>query len=175
MRQMLPGVGTHETGVRTGGKVREEINEQREWRRKKELLGSRQSISSTRFYSCLISFYCCSLSHVQLCYPMDCSTPAFPVLHYLLEFAQNCVHWVDDPIQPSYLLLPTLLLTSIFPSIRVFSKELALHIRWPQFWSFSICPSNEYSGLVSFRMNWFDLLAVQGTLKTLLQHPIQKH
>ena len=92
MRQMLPGVGTHETGVRTGGKVREEINEQREWRRKKELLGSRQSISSTRFYSCLISFYCCSLSHVQLCYPMDCSTPAFPVLHYLLEFTQTHAH-----------------------------------------------------------------------------------
>ena len=90
MRQLLPG--THETGLRTGGKVREERNEQREWRRKKELLGSRQSISSTRFCSCLISFYCCSLSHVRLCYPMDCSIPAFPVLHYLLEFTQTHAH-----------------------------------------------------------------------------------
>ena len=69
-----------------------------------------------------------------------------------------------------------LLLPSIFPSIRVFSKELALHIRWPKFWnfSFSISPSNEYSGLISFRIDWFDLLAVQGTLKSLLQHHSSK-
>ena len=68
---------------------------------------------------------------------------------------------------------PLLLLPSIFPSIRVFSNESALHIRWPKYWSFSfsINPSNEYSGLISFRIDWFDLLAVQGTLKNLLQHP----
>ena len=93
----------------------------------------------------------------------------FPVFHYVLEFAQTHVHWVSDAIQP-YLILchPLLLLPSIFPSIRVFSNESALCIRWPKYWSFSINPSNEYSGLVSFRIDWFDLLAVQGTLKSLL-------
>ena len=99
---------------------------------------------------------------------MDCSTPGFPVLHYLLEFAHIYVHW------DIYLILchPLLLLPSIFPSIRIFSSESFLHIRWPKYWSFSstIRPSNEYSGLNSFRSEWFDLLAVQGTLKSLLQH-----
>ena len=72
---------------------------------------------------------------------------------------------------------PLLLLPSIFPSIRVFSSELALHVRWPKYWSFSfsISRSNEYSGLISFRMDWLDLLAIQGTLKSLLQHPVQRH
>ena len=86
--------------------------------------------------------------------------------------AQIHVHCVDDVIQPSLPLLPLFLLTSILPSIRVFSSELALSIRWPKYWSFSfsISPSNEYSGLLFFRIDWFDLLAVQGTLKSLLQH-----
>ena len=100
--------------------------------------------------------------------PMDCSIPGSSVLHYLPEFAQ--VHWANDAIQPSHPLLP-LLLPSIFPSIRVFSKESALRIRWPKYWSFSINHSNEYSGLISFRIDWFDLLAVQGTLKSLLSQP----
>ena len=102
---------------------------------------------------------------------MDCSTPGFPVLHYLLEFAQTHVHWVGDAIQLSHP-LPPLLLPSIFPSIRVSSSELALRIRWPNFWSFSfsVRPSNEYSRLISFRIDWFDLLAGQETLKSLLQH-----
>ena len=97
---------------------------------------------------------------------MDCSTPGFPVLHNLLEFAQIHVHRVGDAI---HLIPPLLLLPSIFPSIRVFSNESALCIRWPKYWSFSftICPSNEYSGLISFGIDWFDLLAVQGTLKSL--------
>ena len=69
---------------------------------------------------------------------------------------------------------PLLLLPSIFPSIRIFSNESALHIRWPKYWSFTINPSNEYSGLISFRIDWFDLLAVQGTLKSLLQHHSSK-
>ena len=105
-----------------------------------------------------------------LCDPMDCSTSGFPVHHQLPEFTQTHVHRVGDVIQPSHP-VPLLLLPSIFPSIRVFSNELALHIRWPKYWSFnfSISPSNEYS-LVSFRIDWFDLLAVQGTLKSLLQH-----
>ena len=107
---------------------------------------------------------------------MDCSTPGFPILHYLPELAQTHVHWVDDAIQPSYLLSPLLLLLSSFPSIRVFSSESALHIRWPKCWSFSfnISPSNEHPGLISFRMDWLDLLSVQGTLKSLLQHHSSK-
>ena len=112
----------------------------------------------------------------KLCHPMDCSTPGFPNLHYLPEFAQTYVHWVGDAIQPSHPLFPLLLLPSVFPSIRVFSNELALCIRWPKYGSlsFSISPSNEYPGLISFRMDWLDLLAVQGTLKSLLQHHSSK-
>ena len=86
----------------------------------------------------------------------------FYVLHHLPEFVQSHVHWVRDAIQSSSPLSP--LLPSIF-SIRVFSNELFLHIRWPKYWSFSISLSNEYSGLTSFRIDWFDLLAVQGTLQ----------
>ena len=96
----------------------------------------------------------------------------FPGCHYLTEFAETHVHCVDDVIQPSHPLLSSLLLPSICPSIRVFSNESAPCIRWPKYWSysFSISPSNEYSGLIFFRMDWLDLLAVQGTLKGLLQH-----
>ena len=106
---------------------------------------------------------------------MDCSTPSLPVHHQLPEFAQTHVHWVGNAIQPSHPLCP-LLLPSVFPSIRVFSNESVLHIRWPKYWSFSfsISPSNEYLGLMSFRMDWLDLLAVQGTLKSLLQHHSSK-
>ena len=78
------------------------------------------------------------------------------------------------PSNHLFLCLPLLLLPSIFPSIRVFSSELAFHIRWPKYWSFSISPSNEYSGLISFRIDWLDLLAVLGTLKSLLQHQLSK-
>ena len=96
------------------------------------------------------------------CHPIACSTPGFPVQHQLLGFAQTQVHRVGDAIQPSHLLCLLLLLPSIFPSIRVFSNESVLHIRWPNDWSFSfrISPSNEYSGLNSFMMDWLDLLAV---------------
>ena len=90
----------------------------------------------------------------NLWYPMDCSTPGFPVQHQLLELAQTHVHWVGDAIQLSYPLSP-LLLPSIFPSIRVFSKESVVCIRWPKYWSFnfSISPFSEYSGLISFRVD----------------------
>ena len=100
---------------------------------------------------------------------MDCTTPGFPDLHFLLEFAQT--HVLESVLLSRYLILccPLILLPSIFPSIRVFSNESALHIRWPEYWSFSISPSNEQSGLISFRVDWFDL-AVQGTLKSFLQH-----
>ena len=102
--------------------------------------------------------------HVQLlATPMDCSTPGFPVLHHLQEFAQTHVHGVSDAIQPSCLLWSLLLLPSIFPSMRDFGNESALCIRWPKYWnfSFSISPSNEYSGLISFRIDWFDLLSME--------------
>ena len=98
----------------------------------------------------------------------------FPVLHCLLEFAQTHVHWVGDAIQPSHPMPPFLLLPSIFPSIRVFSNELALYIRWAKYWSFSFSPSSEYSGLISCNINWFDLLAIQRTLKSFLQHHSSK-
>ena len=98
-------------------------------------------------------------------------TPGFPVHHQLSELAQTYIHRIGDAIQPSHPLSSLLLLPLIFPSIRVFSNESVLHTRWPKYWSFSfsISPSNEYSGLISFRMGWLDLLAVQGTLKSLLQ------
>ena len=95
---------------------------------------------------------------------MDCSMPGFPVHHQLTELAQTCVHRVGLILCPSVLLPP-----SIFPSSRVFSSESVLRIRWPSF-SFRISPSNEYSWLIFFRIDWLDLLAVQGTLKSLLQH-----
>ena len=102
---------------------------------------------------------------------MDWSTPGPPVQYQLPEFTQTHVHWTGDAIQPSHPLSSLLLLPSIFPSIRVFSNESVLHISWPKYWSFcfSISPSNEYSGLIFFRMDWLELLAVQGTLKSLLQ------
>ena len=111
-------------------------------------------------------------SVVSLCDPVDCSTPGFSVHHQLSEPTQTHVHRVSDAIQPSHPLVPFSSRVQFFPSIRVFSKESALGIRWPKYWSFSfnISPSNEYSGLMSFRIDWLGLLAVQGTLKSLLQH-----
>ena len=109
--------------------------------------------------------------------PYDCSIEGFPGLHHLLELAQTPVHWAGDAIQPSHpLLSPFPLLPSIFPSITVFSNESSLPIRWLKYWSFScsISPFNEYSGLISFRIDCFDLLAVQGTLKSLLQYHSSK-
>ena len=99
------------------------------------------------------------------------STPVFSVLHCLLELAQTHVHQVSDTIQPSH---PLLFLPSIFPSIRVFSNESALHIRQPKYQKFNISPSNEYSCLISFRIDWFAFLAVLGTLKSCHQHPSLK-
>ena len=123
---------------------------------------------------------CCYCSVARscpmLCDPMDCSMPGFPVHHQLPELAQTSVHQVGDAIQPSHPLLP--------PSPPAFNlsqhqrlfNESALLLRWPKYWSFrfSIIPSNEHSGLISFRIEWFDLLAVQGTLKSLLQHHSSK-
>ena len=108
-----------------------------------------------------VQFNSVAQSCLTLCDPMDCSTPGLPVHHQLL--AQTHVHQVGDAIQPSHpLSSPS---PSIFPSIKIFSNESALRIRWPKYWSFlfRISLSNEYSGLISFRMDWFGFLAVQGT------------
>ena len=113
---------------------------------------------------------------LTLCDPMDCSTPGFPVHHQLPELAQTHVHWVDDSIQPSSPVVPFSSCLQSFPAFRVFSNESVLRIRWQNHWSFSfiISPSNAYSGLISFSIDWLDLLAVQGTLKSLLQHHSSK-
>ena len=119
------------------------------------------------FADLLNTEYCCySVAKLcpTVCNPMDCSMSGFPVLHCLPGFAQTYVHWVSDAIQPSHHRL--LLLLSILPSIRVFSNELALCIKWPRYWSFSFSPSNEYSELICIRIDRFDLLAVQGTFKS---------
>ena len=117
---------------------------------------------------------CCSVikSRPTLCYPMDCSMPAFPVLTRSWSLFRLMSIELVMPSNQLILCCPLLLLPSIFPSIRVFSSESAPCIRWPMYWSFSfsISSSNEYSGLISFGINWFDFLAVQGTLKSLLQH-----
>ena len=123
-----------------------------------------------------VGIICCWCSVAQscptLCNPMDCSTPRFPVFHYLPKFAQTQVCWLNNAIQPSHPLYPLLFPPSIFSRIKVFSKEWALCIRQPKIWrfNFSISPSNECSGSISFRIDWFDLLAVQETLRSLLQH-----
>ena len=101
------------------------------------------------------------LSRVWLCDPKDCSTPGLPVHHQLLEFTQTHVHWVSEASNHLILCRPLLLLLSIFPSIKVFSNESVLHIRWPKYWSFSFStsPSNEFSALIYFRTDWFELFA----------------
>ena len=129
---------------------------------------------SANFTISFLQFSCSIMS--DFFDPMDCSTPGFPVHHNsqsLLKFM------AIGSVMPSNLLIlyhPLLLLPSIFPSIRVFSNESVLCLRWPKYWSFSfsISPSNEYSGLISFRTDWLDLLAVQRTLKSLLQHHSSK-
>ena len=115
---------------------------------------------------------CCSVAKLypSLFNPKKCSTPGLPVLHHLLNLLK--LKSIESVMPSNHFILchPLLLLPSIFPSIRVFSNELALCIRWPKYWSFSISPSSEYLKLISFRTDGFDLFAVQGTLKNLLQH-----
>ena len=108
---------------------------------------------------------------------MDCSSPGFPVHHQLLELAQTHVHRAGDAIQPSHPLSCPSHPTFNLSHYQGLSNESVLHIIWPKYWSFSfsISPSNEYPGLISFRMDWLDTLAVQGILRSLLQHHVQKH
>ena len=119
-----------------------------------------------------VQFSSVTKSCLTLCDPMNRSTPGFPVRHQLLEFTQTHVHESVMPSNHFILCHPLLLLPSIFPSIRVFSNESTLCMKWPKYWSFSfsISLSKVIPGLISFRMDWLDLLAVQGTLKSLLQH-----
>ena len=132
------------------------------------ILWSTPSFSSVQSFSCVWFF---------VCDPMDYSMPGLPVHHQLLECLLKLMS-IESVMLSNLLILcrPLLLLPPIPPSIRVFSKELALRMRWPKYWSFSfsISPCNEHSGLISFRMDWLDLLAVQGTLKSLLQHHSSK-
>ena len=120
----------------------------------------------------LVQFSSVAQSCQTLCDPMDCSKPGLPVPHNTRSLHKLMSTELVMPSNHLILCNPLPLLPSIFPSIRVFSNESVLHIRWPKYWSFSfnISPSNECSGLISFRMDWLDLLAVQGTLKNLLQH-----
>ena len=126
------------------------------------------------FYPKVLQFSSVAQSCPTLCIPMNRSTPGLPVHHQLPEFTQTHSHRVSDTIQSFHPLSSHLLLPPIPPSIRVFSNESTLHMRWPKYWSFSISPSNEHPGLISFRMDWLDLLAVQGTLNSLLQHHSSK-
>ena len=120
-------------------------------------------------------------SCLTLCDPMDCSKPGLPVHHQLPELAETHVHCISDAIQPSHPLLspspPPPPAFNLFPASGSFPNESILPIRWPKYWSFSfsISPSNEYSGLTTFWIDWLDLVAVQGTLKSLLQHHSSKH
>ena len=131
------------------------------------------------FFLLLICFQSVQFSSVTqlcstLCDPMDCSTPGFPVITRSRSLLKLMSIKSEMPFNYPIFCHPVFLLPSIFPSIRVFSNESVLHIRWPKYWSFSISPSNEYSGLISFRMDWFDLCSVQGILKNLLWHHSSK-
>ena len=125
-----------------------------------------------------VQFSSVAQSCLTLCDPMDCSMPGLPVHHQILEFTRKLMS-IESVMPSNHLILCcTLLLShSIFLSLRIFSNELALCIRWPEYWSFSfsISHTNEYSGLISFRMGWLNLLAVQGTLRSLLNTTVQKH
>ena len=123
-----------------------------------------------------VQFSSVTQSCPTLCDSMNRSTPGLPVHHQLPEFTQTHVHQVGDAISHLILCHPLFLLPPIPPSIRIFSSESTLHMRWPKYWSFSFSttPSKEIPGLISFRMDWLDLLAVQGTLKSLLQHHSSK-
>ena len=123
-----------------------------------------------------VQFSSVAQSCLALCDPMNCSTPGLPVRHQLPEFTQTHVHRVSDAIQPSHPLSSPSLPAPNPSQRQIFSNESTLRMRWPKYWSFSfsIIPSKEIPGLISFRRDWLDLFAVQGTLKSLLQHHSSK-
>ena len=123
-----------------------------------------------------LQFSSAAQSCLILCDPVDCCMPSFPVHHQLPELAETHVHQLGDAIQPSHPLSSPSLPASFFHRIRVFSSVSVLCIRWPKYWSFcfSISPSSEYSAVISFRIDWFDLLLIEGTLRSLLQHHSSK-
>ena len=146
---------------------------------KSEQLASKQLALKNKFWYenlKMSQFSWVTQSYPTLCNPMDCSTTGFSAHHQLPELAQ--IMSIESVMPSNSLILchPLLFLPSIFPSIRLFSIKWVLRIRWPKYWSFSfsISPYNEHLGLISFRMDRFDVLAVQGTLKNLLQHHISK-
>ena len=122
----------------------------------------------------MVQFSSAAQSCLTLCDPMNHSTPSLPIHHQLMSMFR--LMSIESVMPSNHLILccPRLLSPSIFPSIRVFSNQPVLHIKWPKYWSFSFSPSKEYSGLISFRSHWLDPLAVQGTLKNLLQHHSSK-
>ena len=124
-----------------------------------------------------VQFSSVAQSCPTLCDPMNCSTPGLPVRHQLPEYIQTHVHRVSDAIQPSHPLFSPLLLPLIAPRIRVFSNESTLHMRWPKYWSFSfsISPSNEYPGLISFRIDWLISLQLKGLSRVFFNTTAQKH
>ena len=126
--------------------------------------------------NCSVQFSSVTQSYLTLCNPMSCSMPGHPVHHQLLEFTQTHVYRVGDVTQPSHPLLSPLLLPPIPPSIRVFSNESTLHMRWPKYWNFSfrISPSNEHPGLISFRMDCWMSLKSKG-LSRVFNTTVQKH
>ena len=125
----------------------------------------------------LVKFSSVTQSCPPFCDPMDCSMPGFPAHYQLLELTQTHVHWVSDASQPSHPLLSPLLLPSIFLSIRVYSDESVLYIRWPEYWnfSFSISPSNEYSGLISLGLTGLISLQSKGLSRVFSDTTVQKH
>ena len=133
-------------------------------------------IKPFQLYILCSQFSSVTQSCLTLCDPVDCSTPRSPVHHQLLKLAQTYVHGVGDAIQPSHPLSSPSPAPFNLSQHQGLFQWVVLHIRWPKYWSFSfsISPSNECLGLISFRMGWLDLLAVQGTLKSLLQHHSSK-
>ena len=128
------------------------------------------------FFSYIVKFSSVTQLYLTLCNPIDCSTTGLLVHHQLPEFTQTHVHWVMLPSNDLIFCHPLLLLSSIFPSIRIFSNESVLHITWPKYWnfSFSISPSNEYSGFISFKWNVWISLQSKGLSRVFFQHHSSK-